>query len=113
MDDAASERTPILQTKELTKSFGVVRALSNVDFNLYPGEVHAVLGENGAGKSTLVKLITGVYRKDTGTILLEGNVIEPHSPHEAQEYGVSTVYQEINLIPTLSVAENLFIGRQP
>ncbi len=113
MDDTAGERTPILQTKELTKSFGVVRALSNVDFNLYPGEVHAVLGENGAGKSTLIKLVTGVYRKDAGTILLDGKVIEPHSPHEAQAYGISTVYQEINLIPTLSVSENLFLGRQP
>lgn len=113
MDDTAGERTPILQTKELTKSFGVVRALSNVDFNLYPGEVHAVLGENGAGKSTLIKLVTGVYRKDAGTILLDGKVIEPHSPHEAQAYGISTVYQEINLIPTLSVAENIFLGRQP
>lgn len=113
MDDTAGERTPILQTKQLTKSFGVVRALSNVDFNLYPGEVHAVLGENGAGKSTLIKLVTGVYRKDAGTILLDGKVIEPHSPHEAQAYGISTVYQEINLIPTLSVAENLFLGRQP
>jgi monosaccharide-transporting ATPase len=113
MDDNAGDLVPILQTKELTKSFGVVRALSDVDFNLYPGEVHAVLGENGAGKSTLIKLITGVYRKDAGTILLDGKVIEPHSPHEAQEYGISTVYQEINLIPTLSVAENLFLGRQP
>jgi monosaccharide-transporting ATPase len=113
MVDITAEQTPILQTKELTKSFGVVRALSNVDFNLYPGEVHAVLGENGAGKSTLIKLVTGVYRKDAGTILLNGKAIEPHSPHEAQSYGISTVYQEINLIPTLSVAENLFLGRQP
>jgi simple sugar transport system ATP-binding protein len=104
---------PLLQTKALSKSFGVVRALANVDFNLYRGEVHAVLGENGAGKSTLIKLITGVYHKDSGEILLENKIIEPHSPHEAQEYGISTVYQEINLIPTLSVAENLFLGRQP
>lgn len=113
MDDKAGDRVPLLQTKELSKSFGVVRALSKVDFNLYHGEVHAVLGENGAGKSTLIKLVTGVYGKDSGTILLEGKVIEPRSPHEAQEYGISTVYQEINLIPTLSVAENLFLGRQP
>lgn len=113
MDDTAGGRTPILQTKELAKSFGVVHALSNVNFNLYAGEVHAVLGENGAGKSTLIKLITGVYRKDAGTILLDGKVIDPHSPHDAQGLGISTVYQEINLIPTLSVAENLFLGRQP
>ncbi len=113
MDDTAGEQTPILQTRELAKSFGVVHALSNVNFNLYAGEVHAVLGENGAGKSTLIKLITGVYRKDSGTILLDGKVIDAHSPHDAQGLGISTVYQEINLIPTLSVAENLFLGRQP
>lgn len=105
--------TPLLQTRGLGKTFASVTALSSVDFNLYAGEVHAVLGENGAGKSTLIKLITGVHKKDTGRILLEGKEIEPHSPHEAQYLGISTVYQEINLIPTLSVAENIFLGRQP
>jgi simple sugar transport system ATP-binding protein len=104
---------PLLQTKGLTKSFGSVAALSSVDFNLYAGEVHAVLGENGAGKSTLIKLITGVYRKDAGTILLEGKEIDPRDPHHTQAQGISTVYQEINLIPTLSVAENIYLGRQP
>jgi galactofuranose transport system ATP-binding protein len=113
MEDHAEQKLPVLQTKNLTKSFGSVQALSGVDFTLYPGEVHAVLGENGAGKSTLIKLITGVYSKDAGTILLEDKAIEPHSPHEAQGLGISTVYQEINLIPTMSVAENLFLGRQP
>lgn len=103
----------VLKTEKLTKSFGSVKALSNVDFNLYAGEVHAVLGENGAGKSTLIKLITGVYNKDHGAILLDGKAIEPHSPHEAQSLGISAVYQEINLVPTLSVAENLYLGRQP
>lgn len=104
---------PLLQTHRLTKSFGSVQALVDVDFNLYAGEVNAVLGENGAGKSTLIKLITGVYQKDAGTILLEDKAIEPQSPHEAQHLGISTVYQEINLIPTLSVAENLYLERQP
>jgi monosaccharide-transporting ATPase len=113
MNDVAGQPVSLLRTKALTKSFGVVKALLNVDFNLYAGEVHAVLGENGAGKSTLIKLITGVYHKDSGDIFLEDKTIEPRSPHEAQEYGISTVYQEINLIPTLSVAENLFLGRQP
>src|SRR5690606_13008177 len=82
---------PLLQTLNLTKTFGTVRALSNVDFNLYSGEVNAVLGENGAGKSTLIKLITGVYQKDAGPILLDGKPIEPQSPHEAQHLGISTV----------------------
>ncbi len=109
----AAEKVALLQTTKLSKTFGSVKALSEVDFNLYPGEVHAVLGENGAGKSTLIKLITGVYRKDSGAILLDGKSIDPHSPYEAQALGISTVYQEINLIPMLSVAENLFLGRQP
>ncbi len=77
------------------------------------GEVHAVLGENGAGKSTLIKLITGVYHKDDGTILLDGQPIQPQNPHDAQSLGISAVYQEINLVPTLSVAENIYLGRQP
>ncbi|MBE2267907.1 MAG: sugar ABC transporter ATP-binding protein [Anaerolinea sp.] len=106
-------RSPLLKTQHLTKIFGTVRALSNVDFNLYPGEVHAVLGENGAGKSTLIKLITGVYHKDGGSIELDGKPIDPQSPHDAQSLGISAVYQEINLVPTLSVAENIFLGRQP
>ncbi|HRL12105.1 MAG TPA: sugar ABC transporter ATP-binding protein, partial [Aggregatilineales bacterium] len=113
MTITTSDPVPLLQTKGLSKSFANVAALSAVDFNLYPGEVHAVLGENGAGKSTLIKLITGVYRKDAGTILLDNREIEPRSPHHAQEFGISTVYQEINLIPTLSVAENIYLGRQP
>ncbi len=110
---AVNEQSPLLQTRNLSKSFGNVDALTTVDFNLYAGEVHAVLGENGAGKSTLIKLITGVYKKDNGQILLSGDEIQPKSPHHAQEYGISTVYQEINLIPTLSVAENIYLGRQP
>jgi monosaccharide-transporting ATPase len=113
MNTANNLSSPLLQTHGLSISFGVVNALSAVDFNLYAGEVHALLGENGAGKSTLIKLITGVYKKDAGKITLDGNEIEPRSPHHAQEFGISTVYQEINLIPTLSVAENIFLGRQP
>jgi galactofuranose transport system ATP-binding protein len=104
---------PLLETKGLTKVFAGTTALSDVDFTLHAGDVHALVGENGAGKSTLIKLITGVHRKDTGTIRLEGKEIEPRSPGHAQELGISTVYQEVNLIPTLSVAENIFLGRQP
>jgi monosaccharide-transporting ATPase len=104
---------PILQAQQLSKSFAGFPALQDVDFTMYPGEVHAVLGENGAGKSTLIKLITGVYRRDGGTIKLDGRDIDPKSPRHAQELGISTVYQEINLIPTMSVAENIYLGRQP
>lgn len=104
---------PLLEVKKLSKIFPSTVALSEVDFTLYAGDVHVLVGENGAGKSTLIKLITGVYRKDAGTILLDGSEIDPHSPRHAQELGISAVYQEINLIPTMSVAENIFLGRQP
>ena len=113
MNANEQQQSPLLETRGLTKIFTATPALSEVDFVLYPGEVHALLGENGAGKSTLIKLITGVYKKDAGTIILEGKEIDPHSPRHAQELGISAVYQEINLIPTLSVAENIYLGRQP
>ena len=109
----ASHKTPLLEIRNLNKTFPGVPALSSVDFTMYPGEVHALLGENGAGKSTLIKVITGVYKKDSGSIKLEGKEIDPRSPHDAQALGISTVYQEVNLIPTLSVAENIYLGRQP
>lgn len=113
MTTVGQEAPPLLQAKGLTKVFPSTVALSNVDFTLHAGDVHVLVGENGAGKSTLIKLITGVHRKDAGTILLEGKEIDPHSPRHAQELGISTVYQEVNLIPTMSVAENIFLGRQP
>lgn len=113
MNALLNRAAPLLYTRGLSKTFGNVHALVSVDFNLYAGEIHAVLGENGAGKSTLIKLITGVYHKDAGTILLDDVEIDPRSPRQAQELGISSVYQEINLIPTMSVAENIFLGRQP
>lgn len=113
MNTSGQETKPLLEVKGLSKVFPSTVALSEVDFTLYPGDVHVLVGENGAGKSTLIKLITGVHRKDGGVILLEGKPIEPRSPRHAQELGISTVYQEVNLIPTMSVAENIFLGRQP
>lgn len=103
----------ILCAEHITKRFPGVRALDDVSFSLEPGEIHALMGENGAGKSTLIKVLTGVYRPEGGTITLEGCPIMPASPAQAQELGISTVYQEVNLIPTLTVAENLLLGRQP
>ena len=88
-------------------------ALIKVDFSLQKGEIRALMGENGAGKSSLIKLMTGVYERDDGQMFLEGREKNPHSPYEAQTLGISTVYQEVNLIPTLTVAENIFLGRQP
>lgn len=113
MSSDAPNTTPLLQGRGLRKAFAATVALSDVDFTLYAGDVHVLVGENGAGKSTLIKLLTGVHKKDSGVILLEGKEIELQSPRHAQELGISAVYQEINLIPTMSVAENIFLGRQP
>ncbi len=103
----------ILEMKGITIQFPGVKALDNVDFSLRAGEIHSLLGENGAGKSTLIKCLTGVNRKDAGQILLDGQEINPAGPSEAMELGISTVFQEVNLCPNLSVAENIFVGRQP
>lgn len=106
-------REPVLQMRDIHKTFPGLKALNGVHFRLFPGEVHALMGENGAGKSTLIKIMTGVYPLERGQILLEGRPIRPRSPLEAQILGISTVYQEVNLCPNLSVAENIFIGREP
>lgn len=103
----------VLEMKGIDKNFPGVRALQNVDFTLCEGEIHALMGENGAGKSTLIKVLTGVYTKDSGKIFMKGNEkeISIRSPQDAQNAGISTVYQEITLCPNLSVAENMYIGR--
>jgi len=108
-----TEGSVILQMKGINKSFPGVKALSNVDFSLRSGEVHALMGENGAGKSTLIKVLTGVEHQEGGEIVLDGKPIQARSPQHAQQMGISTVYQEVNLCHNLSVAENIFIGREP
>jgi simple sugar transport system ATP-binding protein len=108
-----AEPRPVLEMTGIVKEFPGVRALSGVDFRLFPGEIHALMGENGAGKSTLIKVLTGVYSLDGGTITLDGKAVRIGSPLQAQHAGISTVYQEVNLCPNLSVAENIFIGREP
>jgi monosaccharide-transporting ATPase len=108
-----NERTPILEVREVTKRFPGVLALDGVSFRLMPGEVHALVGENGAGKSTLIKVLTGVYRPDEGSVLYRGEEVSFSAPHESQAAGISTIYQEINLIPLRSVAQNVFLGREP
>ncbi|MBQ7850250.1 MAG: sugar ABC transporter ATP-binding protein [Clostridia bacterium] len=102
----------VLSMRGIGKSFPGVRALHNVDFTLRAGEIHALMGENGAGKSTLIKVLTGVYTKDAGAITVDGCEIAIRSPQDAQKAGISTVYQEITLCPNLTVAENMFIGRE-
>ncbi|MBP3651425.1 MAG: sugar ABC transporter ATP-binding protein [Clostridia bacterium] len=101
----------VLSMRGIDKVFPGVKALQNVDFTLRKGEIHALMGENGAGKSTLIKVLTGVYTKDAGTIKIEDREVAIRSPQDAQKAGISTVYQEITLCPNLTVAENMFIGR--
>jgi simple sugar transport system ATP-binding protein len=105
--------SPILTMRGIGKTFPGVTALSDVDFRLFPGEVHALLGQNGAGKSTLLKVLTGVYSIDEGEIELDGQPVRFATPLAAQQGGISTVYQEVNLCANLSVAENIFVGREP
>ncbi|NHW35008.1 sugar ABC transporter ATP-binding protein, partial [Paenibacillus aceris] len=107
------ENKPILQMTDIHKQFPGVKALSGVNFRMFPGEVHALMGENGAGKSTLIKVLTGVYSIDQGKVELDQKPVRIHSPLDAQQAGISTVYQEVNLCPNLSVAENIYIGREP
>ncbi|HEX8818501.1 MAG TPA: sugar ABC transporter ATP-binding protein [Archangium sp.] len=104
---------PLLVARGIHKRFPGVHSLAGVDFDVRPGEVHALMGQNGAGKSTLIKVLTGVYPRDGGSITFEGRDFTPSSPAQAQRRGISTIYQEVNLIPTLTVAENLFLGRAP
>ena len=103
----------VLTMRGISKSFPGTKALNNVDFTLRKGEIHALMGENGAGKSTLIKVLTGVYPKDAGHIFMDGinGEVHIHSPQDAQNIGIATVYQEINLCANLTVAENMFIGR--
>ena len=104
---------PVLQMTGIDKRFPGVHALRNVDFRLLPGEVHTLMGQNGAGKSTLINVLTGVFAPDSGEIVLEGESVRFASPKQAEAYGVRTLYQEVNLCPNLSVAENIYAGRQP
>lgn len=109
----ATSQTSLLTIKGLSVEFPGVKALDQVDVTLQRGEIMALLGENGAGKSTLIKALTGVYQRSAGEILLEGTAIAPQSTAQAQLLGIGTVYQEVNLLPNISVAANLFIGREP
>ncbi|WKN46741.1 sugar ABC transporter ATP-binding protein [Nocardioides sp. Arc9.136] len=104
---------PVLQTVGVTKSFGGVHALRGVDFELRAGEIHTLVGENGAGKSTLIKVLTGVYTPDEGEVRYAGETVHFRRPSDAQHAGISTIYQEVNLVPLLSVARNIFLGREP
>jgi ABC-type sugar transport system ATPase subunit len=106
------EPKPILILKDICKSFSGVQVLKNVNLNLYPGEVHCLVGENGAGKSTLIKVISGAYQPDSGTVIYQDKELKNIHPRWARENGINTIYQEIDLIPSLSVSENIFLGNE-
>lgn len=102
----------VLSARGVTKHFGGVQALRGVDFDLNVGEIHALLGENGAGKSTLMNLMSGVHTPDQGEIFIDGKPARFHSPRDAQAAGIATIFQELDLVSSLSVAANLFLGRE-
>jgi len=104
---------PVVSMRGVSKAFSGVRVLNNVQFDLLRGEVHALMGENGAGKSTLMKILAGIYAKDAGEVLLDGQPVDIRSPRSAQEHGISIIHQELNLMTHLSAAQNIFIGREP
>lgn len=103
----------ILEARGINKSFSGVQVLKNVNFDIKKGEVHALMGENGAGKSTLIKILTGAYTKDSGSILWKGKVVEINNRMDCQKLGISVIYQELSVIPVLTVAQNILIGKEP
>jgi D-xylose transport system ATP-binding protein len=109
---ANSERQPILEMRKISKRFGAVQALSDVDFEVYLHEVVGLVGDNGAGKSTLVKIISGAYRADSGTYIFDGNEVSVNSPGDANALGIETVYQDLALCDNLDVVANLYLGRE-
>ncbi len=113
MSTIAAEVVPVLEMRDIIKTYPGVTALSGVTFNVMPGEVHALVGENGAGKSTLMKILAGADTKDSGQIILNGQEVHISSPQEAMRLGISIVYQEFNLVPYMNAAENIYLGREP
>ncbi len=108
-----ADRSPVLVASNISKAFGGINALEDVQFQAAAGEVHALLGENGAGKSTLIKIFTGVHRPDSGELRLNGQIVHFPGPRDARDAGIAAIYQEPSLFPELDIAENIFVGRQP
>lgn len=107
-----SAKQPLIEMKQISKAFSGNKVLENVDFELLPGEIHALMGENGAGKSTLVKILTGIYERDTGTVHVKGKEVHFTGPKDAEKSGVAVIHQELNIIPHLTVSENMFLGKE-
>lgn len=102
----------LLELRNISKYFPGVKALEGIDLDIYPGEIHGIIGENGAGKSTLIKILTGAHNNDEGKIFIEGEEVKIHGPRDAMNYGITAIYQELNTIPHLTVAENVYLGRE-
>src|SRR5437016_11591727 len=113
MTIAIPTQTALIELRGIGKRFGGVTALEGVDFDLRAGEIHALLGENGAGKSTLIKILGGIHRPDTGVIQVDGRVVNIHDVADADRLGIRLIHQELSLAANLSVAENIFLGREP
>src|SRR5438045_3132917 len=109
----APTRTPLLEMRGISKRYPGVVALDDVHFEVLPGEVHALVGENGAGKSTLMKILAGAVKADAGEILVNSLPVHLHTPQDAMNLGINIIYQEFNLVPHLSAAENIYLGREP
>ncbi|MCC8179993.1 MAG: ATP-binding cassette domain-containing protein, partial [Planctomycetes bacterium] len=108
-----ADSAALLDARRINKSFSGVQVLRDIDFSVARGEIHALAGENGAGKSTLIKIITGAYRKDSGELFFQGEPVEIDSLGDAYRLGIGTVFQELSLVPSLTVAENILLGREP
>ncbi len=107
------ERRPLVRMVNITKTFGGIRAVDDVSVDIYKGEVLAIVGDNGAGKSTLIKVLSGVYPRDKGSIFLDDREVKIRDPRDAKTLGIETVYQELSLVDTMDVADNIFLGREP
>ena len=107
------ETDPIVEMRNISKAFGAIQALQNVNLKLYPGEILGLVGDNSAGKSTLMKILTGAYHRDTGDILVAGNTTNFRSPHESRDAGIEMIYQDFALCGNMDVGQNIFLGRWP
>ena len=111
---ATATGTPVLEMRNISKTFGNIRALSNVSLTVHAGEVHALMGENGAGKSTLMKVLSGAYKADAGgEVLIDGQPVVTGDPIKAKANGIAVIYQELSLAPNLTVGQNMFLGAEP
>ncbi len=113
MAETTTQPTPLIEMRHINKAFGAVKALVDVDLNLYPGEILGLVGDNSAGKSTLMKILTGAYQRDAGEVLVEGGSMNFKSPHESRDRGIEMIYQDFALCGNMDVGQNIFLGRWP